>query len=755
MYKSILLICSLVFLFNIKSAAKTITVTNATALMQADKTAVPGDIILLQKGDWHNANIQLNANGTEKLPITYKVENAGSVWLTGQSSLSLGGSWLVIEGWHFTDGFAGKKAVISFRSSKTQLANHCRLTNTVIDGFNNPKRMDENYWVELHGRNNRIDHCQFRDKQNMGVLLAVILDNDLSKENYHSIDHNHFGFRIPLASNTGEMIRVGVSEHCEFNSNTQITDNFFDNCDGETEIISIKSGANTIRGNLFKECQGSVVLRHGNKNLVMDNLFLGNGKIGTGGVRIINEGNWVLNNFFYRCRGEGFRAPLCIMNGVPNSPAFRYLPVKDALVANNSFVDCAPLGFCEGSDTERSQAPVNVLMVNNIIHNKTDKLVYLIFDQITGFHFAGNLVNKEQTKSLVAGFSKTDLPKLDIDSIAVKTDLYQNTKYWLDSISKANPGRIGLSLGNKPGFSSTALVAELKRLEKQGTGTNWFKPKTNFSSMLKIDCADAASFVKLIKQYPGAKLCLNLTGKQYQFDAPIVIQQNLTLTSQQTTAIAFAIPANGNAFAFQIKSGYSLELKKISLDLTNMQANSFIATDSSGAVRHVAFSVRQSNINNCQKVFFEAAKTSVADSVIIDQNSFSNGYGILFKMNQELGKKGYYNVERLNISNNQFKNYQGQVLDLVRTGNDESTMGPIVKISNNSFNKLQPIASDKPMIHFAGVQKTLLEKNRFSNCYTNQTMILYQDEVKAAHSIKKNTTENSGKLQTNKFLVIE
>jgi poly(beta-D-mannuronate) lyase len=102
----------------------------------------------------------------------------------------------------------------------------------------------------------------------------------------------------------------------------------------------------------------------------MDNLFLGNGKAGTGGVRIINEGNWVLNNFFYRCRGEGFRAPLCIMNGVPNSPAFRYLPVKDALVANNSFVDCAPLGFCEGSDTERSQAPVNVLMVNNLIHNQ-------------------------------------------------------------------------------------------------------------------------------------------------------------------------------------------------------------------------------------------------------------------------------------------------------------------------------------------------------------------------------------------------
>jgi poly(beta-D-mannuronate) lyase len=154
-------------------------------------------------------------------------------------------------------------------------------------------------------------------------------------------------------------------------------------------------------------------------------------------------------------------------------------------------------------------------------------------------------------------------------------------------------------------------------------------------------------------------------------------------------------------------------------------------------------------------VFFDATKTSVADSIIITQSIFQKGNGILFKMNQELGKKGYYNVEQLTISNNQFNNYKGQVLDLVRTGNDESTMGPIVKITNNSFNNLESIAIDKPMIHFAGVQKTLLEKNRFINCYTSKVMILYQDEVKAAHRIKNNTVDNSGKIQTNKFLVSE
>ena len=754
MKNSSLLFCCLLFVSLTTLEAKTITVASAAALMQADKAALPGDVILLQKGDWQNATIQLNAMGTANAPITYRVENAGTVWLTGQSSLSIGGAWLVIEGWHFKNGFAGKKAVISFRTSKTQLANHCRLTNTVIDGFNNPKRMDENYWVELHGRNNRIDHCQFRDKQNMGVLLAVILDNDLSRKNYHSIDHNHFGYRIPLASNTGELIRVGVSEHCEFNSNTQITDNFFDNCDGETEIVSIKSGANTIRGNLFKECQGSVVLRHGNKNLVMDNLFLGNGKTGTGGVRIINEGNWVLNNFFYRCMGEGFRAPLCIMNGVPNSPAFRYLPVKDALVANNSFVDCAPLGFCEGSDTERSQAPVNVLMVNNLIHNQKDKLVYLTFDKITGFHFAGNIVNKDQGQNLMAGFSKATLIKSNKDSITISKTVYQTTKYWLDSISKANPERQELVLNNKPGFSSTNLISQLKKLEKEA-GTNWYQPAKTAQGLLKIDCSDVASLKKIVEENPGVNLSINLTGKQYLFDAPINVLQHLELTSKQTTPIQLAIKGINQAFLFQIMSGSSLTLKDISLDLSNVQSASFIATDSSGAVKHVSFSMNQAKIRNIPSVFFDATKTSVADSIIIFKSSFIQGSGILFKMNQELGKKGYYNVELLSISNNQFKDYQGQVLDLIRTGNDESTMGPIVRITNNSFTNLQSNALDKPMIRFAGVQKTLLENNRFINCYTSKVMILYQDEVKAAHRLKGNQSEGSGQIQTNKFLVID
>ena len=225
MKKISILLFGILLFFVTGLSAKTWKVYNIKELQQADQAAQPGDLILLQAGEWKNISIQLTAKGTEQAPIIYKVSIPGEVQITGQSSLSIGGEWLVIDGWFFTNGNAGNKSVISFRTKSNQLANHCRVTNCVIDSYTTPKRLVENYWVELQGKQNRLDHCTFLNKQNMGVVIAVVLENEQSRNNFHSIDHNNFGYRIPLASNTGEIIRVGVSEQCEFNSNTLIANN--------------------------------------------------------------------------------------------------------------------------------------------------------------------------------------------------------------------------------------------------------------------------------------------------------------------------------------------------------------------------------------------------------------------------------------------------------------------------------------------------------------------------------------------------
>lgn len=80
-----------------------------------------------------------------------------------------------VSGLHFTDGYAPKGSVVEFRNGQ-ELANHCRLTNCVIDGFN-PSRRDQAYsYILLYGRHNR-DRSLLIDmeKHNLGVLMIVIL----------------------------------------------------------------------------------------------------------------------------------------------------------------------------------------------------------------------------------------------------------------------------------------------------------------------------------------------------------------------------------------------------------------------------------------------------------------------------------------------------------------------------------------------------------------------------------------------------
>src|SRR4030095_16102007 len=213
-----LLLLNYLFFSVLLSNANTIIVKNIDELNAANKKALPGDTVILQNGEWRNITIKLSCNGTEKNPIVFKSQTAGKVIITGNSKLKLGGTYIVVNGLFFKNGYAGDDAVISFRIDNKQLANNCLIINTVIDDFNNPKRMDENNWVLFYGKYNQVAQCTFKNKKNMGVLLAVILDDERSRENYHSITHNYFGIRVPLASNGGEIIRVGVSQHCQFNS---------------------------------------------------------------------------------------------------------------------------------------------------------------------------------------------------------------------------------------------------------------------------------------------------------------------------------------------------------------------------------------------------------------------------------------------------------------------------------------------------------------------------------------------------------
>ena len=385
------------------------------------KTAQPGDQIYIKDGQYKDMQLKWMGKGTEKSPISIKALNPGKVKIEGGSTLRIAGEWISVDGLYFTDGYAPKGSVIEFRNGQ-ELANHCRLTNCVIDKFN-PSRRDQAYsYILLYGRHNRVDHCSLTGKLNLGVTLIVILNDKRCLENYHLIDHNYFGERPVYGSNGAETMRVGTSQQAYSSSNTIIENNLFERCSGEVEVISIKSSDNIIRNNTLLECEGVVALRHGDRNTVNNNLFIGNGRRNTGGIRVVNAGHRIYDNLLVGLAGTRFFSALGVMDAVPNSLPNRYCQVVDVEMFRNTFVDCTNIEFGTGKDMERTLAPEKVSFTDNIIINKKLAQPYIAVDDVSGIQFKGNKVQLSKNYS-APGFitEKVKVPQLP-DNTVIRKD---------------------------------------------------------------------------------------------------------------------------------------------------------------------------------------------------------------------------------------------------------------------------------------------------------------------------------------------
>ena len=358
-----------------------ITVNNMDELTKAIKNAKPGDNIIMANGTWKDAEIKFTATGTRNNPITLAAQEPGKVFLEGKSCIKIGGEHLIVNGLYFRNGYTPSSAVIHFKKSKTQVANYCRVTNCVIEDYNQPKRDKKDLWVEFYGRHNMFDHCYLGGKSNVGPTLRVEIGGNRNIRNYHKIVHNHFGPRPRKGGPKGETIQLGNSFTSMSPSNTIIADNLFEECNGEVEIISSKTNFNVFKNNVFYKSEGSLVTRHGNYCEIDGNFFIGDGRNENyGGIRLINTGHSVTNNYFYKIIGENFRSPLAVMNGIPKSPLNRYNQVTDVTVAYNTYVDCkSPLQFGVGTNISqadvlpkseiRSAVPIRTEVANNIIYN--------------------------------------------------------------------------------------------------------------------------------------------------------------------------------------------------------------------------------------------------------------------------------------------------------------------------------------------------------------------------------------------------
>ena len=313
-------------------------------------TAVPGDTLLMSTSiTWTNQVIIFSGNGSDDNPITLRSDSTSGapVILNGSSRISISGTYLVVDSLRFEGGAVTqeKQHVIEFRTSSSDLASDCRLTNTAVIDYN-PSPVGsviDTRWVGLYGTYNRVDHCYFYGKDHKGALLIVWRRSDDTPD-YHTIDSNYFGdFASGFGENGWETMRIGTSSNSLSDSSTTIKDNLFEECNGEIEIISIKSGNNLIQGNTFRSNEGSLTLRHGRGNTVDGNFFIGKTTPvvdrSSGGIRVIDSDHVVINNYF-EGMGSNSDAAIVLANGLENSALSEYFPTERALIAFNTMYNC-------------------------------------------------------------------------------------------------------------------------------------------------------------------------------------------------------------------------------------------------------------------------------------------------------------------------------------------------------------------------------------------------------------------------------
>lgn len=422
-----------------------------------------GDKVILKNGEWKNQQLVFKGNGTQDKPIVLKAENGGKVSFTGTSSLKINGTWLIVDGVSFKEGFTKGEDVITF----SEKSSNCRLTNSSVIGYNPPAKTTEYTFASLYGDHNRVDHCYFEGKTNLAPTLVVWLSD---KSNYHQIDHNYFGPRPDVNGNGGETIRIGTSTWSMYDSFTKVDANIFAHCNGETEIVSVKSCRNTISNNLFYESVGTLTLRHGNYNEVFGNIFIGNKIENTGGIRIIGENHKVYNNYLQDLAGTGLRAAISVMNGLPNPILVSHWQVKNAEIVANTIVDCKEaFSLGAGKNAERILPPQKVVIANNLIKSDSNPVSWA--DKTADVTFMGNMLDATLSpNNLEKGFSLVD-SKLEKEGCIWKV--------------KAESPVIGASQGSYPFLNNKNVGADindnqLSILKAKNVGPDWLKSSLLF-----------------------------------------------------------------------------------------------------------------------------------------------------------------------------------------------------------------------------------------------------------------------------------
>lgn len=416
------------------SYAAIIHVGTAESMESAIEGASPGDTIIVRTGRYDTeGSVTMRAGGTETHPVLIMAEEIGSVELTGETYLDLRQvAYVTIQGfvWTSTDVTA----------IKSQASHHIRVTRNVFRLGETTSRK----WVIIQGiwdnpnapsHHNRIDHNLFEEKHLPGNFITIDGQADpvYQSSQYDRIDHNHFRNIGPRVENEMEAVRIGWSEMSMSSGFTTVEFNLFEHCDGDPEIISVKTCDNIIRHNTFRGSQGTLSLRHGNRSRVEGNFFFGEGKAGSGGIRLYGDDHVVINNYLHGLLGSKWDAPLTLTNGDYDGGTSysKHFRINRAQIINNTLVGNTrgiEIGFTNNG--KYSKPPSDVVMKNNLVQGAVDNLI-ITHTAPVNMSWVSNLMFAE-------GGAQVGLDLSADEIVVAEPDLeLENGLYHLSSISPA------------------------------------------------------------------------------------------------------------------------------------------------------------------------------------------------------------------------------------------------------------------------------------------------------------------------------
>ena len=762
-------LCMLLIACSNSKIVNSIKVTNIDELNKAIDSSEAGNQIILANGIWKDVQIKFRGKGTKDKPITIKAETTGKVTIEGESYLKFGGEYLVVEGLYFKNGFSPSNAVIDFKiSSKDkpdEISNNCKVTNCVIEDFNKPKRDKSDLWVQFWGRHNTLSNCYIAGKTNRGPTVRVSIAGIESINNYHQIVNNHFGPRPVKGGPSGETIQLGDSYTSMSPSHTMVANNLFEECNGEVEVISSKTNFNIFKNNVFYKSEGSLVTRHGNYSMIDGNYFIGDGENENyGGIRIINTGHWVVNNYFYGLKGKSFRSPLAVMNGIPKSPLNRYNQVTDVVVAYNTYVNCSsPWQFGVGTNIAqakvlpkseiRSARAIRTTVANNIIYNEKGlESIVVENDKADGVAFMKNIINNQGVafKDFDGGIieASLDLKKIS-DNMYIPTGIpndfeafngfdFNTIETDLLRVSRKDNNSIGAIIG-KDVFNPNIL-------DKSKYGTTWFSNEveardpvihtvTNTEELqTKINGASNGDVISLIKGV-------------YNIDKSVVINKTLTIQSEPDAKAQLIFSGASNTPLFSLQPKGKLTINNIVLK--GNISNYAFASLKQNMSNHFGLTVSNSEISNFNYVL-KAYKESFAERITFENTTISNCENGI-ELSEEKNDKGDYNTEYLTINNCNFNTIKANVIDYYRGGYDESTIGGNLLLTNSTFINCGAKEKNKRLLNHNGIVNVNITKNTFKNNPVQFVSILWG----AKNNVESdNNLMNSGQIKTEENLVM-